>query len=288
MNFARFHPYVYYATKYAFYPGQTSPNRHSYSASIYFVTEGRGVFRLRGREYEALPGMMVYMEAGQCHDWASSKENPMTHACCYFDWHYVDRTAAFADESGPICYDPANLRHELVGEPFPYPIPEIADVGASLRAWVDLLKKCYTANAHTTERTFIGSMNAQSHFLQFLDHFLNFSLQEHQIPDPRITKLLARIEDDLLNGARALPETYAESLGLSRGYFFELFKRTTGVTPIHYMNQFLVNRAKDDLRSSNLSIMQIAEKYRFHSIHYFSRLFKQYTGKSPQSFRLER
>ena len=53
------------------------------------------------------------------------------------------------------------------------------------------------------------------------------------------------------------------------------------------MNQFLVSRAKDDLRSSNLSILQIAEKYHISSVHYFSRLFRQYTGKSPQSFRSE-
>ncbi|NBD23937.1 AraC family transcriptional regulator [Paenibacillus glycinis] len=287
MNFASFHPYVYYATRYAFSPGQTSLSRHCYSASIYFVTEGSGVLRLRGRAHDARPGMMVYIEAGQSHDWISSSDAPMTHVCCYFDWQFVDRSAAFPDVAGPIAYDAALLQRELLGAAFPYPIPEIADVGASLRSWVELLQRCYTSNAHTTERTFIRSMAAQAHFLQFIEHFLNVSLQEHQIPDPRITKLLAQIEEDLLNGRRVQPEDYAELLGLSRGYFFELFKRTTGATPIRYMNQFLVNRAKDDLRSSNLSILQIAEKYHISSVHYFSRLFRQYTGKSPQSFRSE-
>ncbi|QHW31252.1 helix-turn-helix transcriptional regulator [Paenibacillus rhizovicinus] len=287
MDFARYHPFVYYATKYIFSPDQASLNRHCYSASIYFVTEGRGIFRSQGCEFEALPGMMVYMEAGRCHDWISSRHDPMTHVCCYFDWHYVDRTETFGDASAPICYDASQLQPELVGPSFPYPLAEIADAGASLRGWVELLQKSYTGNAHTTERTFLRGMAVQSYFLQFIEQFLNFSLQENQIPDPRITKLLARIEDDLLNGSRIQPEVYAESLGLSRGYFFELFKRTTGTTPIQYMNQFLVHRAKDDLRSSNLSIMQIAEKYHFQSLHYFSRLFKQYAGKSPQSYRLE-
>ena len=49
--------------------------------------------------------MMVYMEAGQCHDWISERRIPMTHVCCYFDWHFVDRSEAFPDEAGPICYD---------------------------------------------------------------------------------------------------------------------------------------------------------------------------------------
>jgi AraC family transcriptional regulator len=285
MEFARFHPYVYYATKYLFYPGQTSLNRHSYSASIYFVTEGKGIFRLRGREYEALPGMMVYMEAGQCHDWKSDVHNPMTHVCCYFDWHFVDRTEAFRDVSGPICYDTSKMRPELIGEAFPYPLPEITYLGSSLRVWIDLLQKCYTSNEHTTERTFIRNMTVQSHFLHFIDHFLTFSLQENHTPDPRINKLLGRIEEDLLNGNRVQLENYFHALGLSRGYFFELFKKTTGLSPVQYINQFLINRAKEDLRSSNLSILQIADKYHFNSVQYFSRLFKQYTGNSPQSFR---
>ncbi|SFJ51244.1 Cupin domain-containing protein [Paenibacillus sp. UNC496MF] len=288
MDFARFHPYVYYATRYAFYPGQASLNRHCYSASIYFVTEGRGIFRLDGREYEALPGMLVYAEAGRRHDWASSRDAPMTHACCYFDWRYVDRTAAFPDAAGPIAYEAASLRRELVGEPFPHSMPNVMQVGASLRGWIELLQPCYTPNEHTTERTFIRSLSAQSRFMRFIDQFLNYALHENDIPDPRVTKLLARIEEDLLNGLRVPPETYAEGLGLSRGYFFELFKRTTGASPIHYMNRFLVNRAKDDLRSSNLTVAQIAEKYGFSSVHYFSRLFRRHAGKSPQAFRQER
>ncbi|SFT27896.1 AraC family transcriptional regulator [Paenibacillus sp. BC26] len=285
MDFSKFHPYVYYATKYAFYRGQTSNNRYVYSSSIYIVTEGKGIFGLRGKQYEALPGMMVYMEAGQPHDWIADATDPLVHVCCYFDWHYVDRTEVFKDHAAPLCYDFAQLRTELVGEAFPYPLPEISSISASLLNWTDLLQRSFISSEHTTERTFLRSMAAQSHFAVFINHFLTYSLQEKHIPDPRIGKLLARIEVDLINGHAIDLENYSESLGVSRGYFFELFKKTTGLSPIQYINQFRINRAREDLSSSNLSVMQIADKYHFNSVHYFSRMFSKYVGVSPQTYR---
>ncbi|SEO50865.1 helix-turn-helix domain-containing protein [Paenibacillus sp. OV219] len=285
MDFSKFHPYVYYATKYPFYRGQTSLNRYVYTSSIYIITEGKGLFRLRGDQHEVYPGMMVYMEPGQPHGWIADKDEPMTKVCCYFDWYYVDRTAVFKDETAPICYDRDLLHTEFLGDKFPFPLPEIANVSASLLNWTDLLQRSFISNEHTNERTFLRSMSAQSHFAEFIHHFLTFSLQESHIPDPRISKLLERIEVDLLSGADIVIEHYSEALGVSRGYFFDLFKRTTGLSPIQYINQFRISRAKEDLRSSNLSIMQIADKYHFSSVHYFSRMFRKYTGKSPQSFR---
>ncbi|MCM3628231.1 AraC family transcriptional regulator [Paenibacillus glycanilyticus] len=286
MDFSKFHPYVYYATKYPFYRGQSSLNRYVYSSSITFITEGKGFLRLRDAEYAASPGMMVYMEPGQAHDWIADADEPMTHVCCYFDWYYVDRTEAFRDEAAPICYERDLLREDLLGESFPYPLPEISYVGASLLSWTDLLQRCFISNEHTNERTFLRSMSAQSHFSEFIHQFLAFSLQDSSyIPDPRISKLLERMEAELLNGDDIELERYSDEIGVSRGYFFELFKRTTGLSPIQYMNQFRISRAKEDLRSSNLSIMQIADKYHFSSVHYFSRTFRKYAGKSPQMFR---
>lgn len=285
IDFSKFHPYVYYATRYPFYPGQRSMNRYVYTSSITIISEGKGLLRLRDVEYTVYPGMMVYIEPGQPHDWIADEHEPMTKVCCYFDWHYVDRTEWFKDLSAPICYDRDSLRLELLGDKFPFPLPEITNVSTSLLNWTDLLRRSFITNEHTNERTFLRSIAAQSHFAEFIHHFLTFSLQESHVPDPRISKLLERIEADLLSGEEIVIEHYSDSLGVSRGYFFDLFKRTTGLSPIQYINHFRISRAKEDLLSSNLSIMQIAEKYHFSSIHYFSRTFRKHTGQSPQSFR---
>lgn len=118
-----------------------------------------------------------------------------------------------------------------------------------------------------------------------MEYFLNFALKENNIPDPRMLHLLERLDQDLMTGSVKPLEVYFRDLHISRGYFFEKFHQATGLSPTQYMNHFRINRAKDDLRFSHLSITEISEKYGFSSVHYFSKLFKQLTGTPPKEYR---
>ncbi|MGG3307983.1 helix-turn-helix domain-containing protein [Paenibacillus lautus] len=286
MDFAVFHPYVFYATRYPFSKGQSNNNRHCYSSSLYLITEGRGIIRTKGRTYHTEPGSLVYIPAGQPHDWIADSQDPMVHVCCYFDWSYVDRRA-LADYPSVICYDIAQLIPSYVGPSFPYAIPELMKV-EKIHVWSDLFEKFYTGNQFENEHTYMRSVRTQSHFLQFIEYFLAFALQDEAIPDHRMNKLLERLDQDILHGKLRPLESYYEELRISRGYFFELFRRSTGLPPTQYINHFRINRAKEDLRNTNISITEIAEKHGFSSIHYFSKLFRQLNGLSPLDYRKDR
>lgn len=285
MDFSVFHPHVNYATRYPFSRGQTSRNRHCYSSSLYLITEGKGIIHTCGRTYHTIPGSLIYIPAGQQHDWIADSQNPMVHVCCYFDWVFVDRRAFF-DHPSEICYDVAQLIPALIDPAFPYVIPEHLNV-EKLRVWIDYFEKFYTENRFVNEHTYIRNLKRQSHFLQFIEFFLNFVLKDDHVLDHRIRKLLEQLDQDLIHGNLQPLETYYNGLHISRGYFFELFKKATGLPPIQYINQFRINRAREDLRNSNISITEIAEKHGFSSVHYFSKLFRQLNGKSPREFRKE-
>lgn len=283
MSFAAFHPYVYYATEYPFSKGQSSGPRICYASSLYLISAGKGVIATCGRTHAAVPGSLVYIPAGQPHEWIADEHAPMVHVCCYFDWSYTNRSGVF-ERASSICYDFTQLRTSLVGPQFPYPIPEHMNV-ETLRVWTDWFERFYTANDYTNERTFMRCLKVQSHFQQFIEFFLSYALQSDKIPDPRMNKLLDRIEQDLVRGNLEPLEAYYMDLKISRGYFFELFKQSTGLSPVQYINNFRISRAKDDLRFSDLSVTEIAEKHHFSSIHYFSKLFRQITGFTPREFR---
>lgn len=283
MDFAGLHPYVYFATRYPFSKGQAARNRICYASSLYLISEGKGRIHTCGRTYETVPGSLVYMPAGQPHDWIADNQDPMVHVCCYFDWSFIDRRAVYAHPS-VICYNTAELLPSWIGPSFPHAIPEHASV-EKLRIWVDLFEKFYTDNEYTNDRTFMRNLKIQSHFQQFIAFFLAFTLKEEHIPDPRMNKLLERLDHDMVRGELKPLAAYYNELQISRGYFFELFKQATGLPPIQYMNQFRINRAKDDLIFTNLSVTEIAEKHGFSSVHYFSKLFSQVVGKSPREFR---
>ncbi|CAM4398969.1 AraC-like DNA-binding protein/quercetin dioxygenase-like cupin family protein [Paenibacillus endophyticus] len=284
MTFSSFHPYVYYATRYPFARGQTSFPRICYASSIYLISEGTGTLKMLGKTYMMEPGSLVYIPAGQHHEWLADLERPMVHICCYFDWSYVERSA-ISDWAAPICYQAEQLVAELVGPSFPYAIPAVLTVD-SMRPWIDHFQSFYKTGEYTSGKTFLRSLTTQRNFQDFIEYFLQNVLKEDHIPDPRIGRLLAQMEQNILSGAEYPPAYYYENLHLSRGHFFEIFKQTTGYSPVQYMNRFRIGRAMEDLLHTNLSITDISEKYHFSSVHYFSRLFRKQTGQSPREFRL--
>lgn len=284
MPFSSFHPYVYYATRYPFARGQTSFPRICYSSSIYLISEGAGTLKMLGKSCTVEPGSLVYIPAGQHHEWLADQERPMVHVCCYFDWCYVERST-ISDWAAPICYQAEQLEAELVGPSFPFAIAEIHRVD-SMRPWIDHFQSFYKTGEYTSGKTFLRSLTTQRNFQDFIEYFLQNVLKEDHIPDPRIGRLLAQMEQNILSGAEHPPAYYYENLQISRGHFFEIFKQTTGYSPVQYMNRFRIGRAMEDLLHTNLSITDISEKYHFSSVHYFSRLFRKQTGQSPREYRL--
>jgi AraC-type DNA-binding domain-containing proteins len=74
---------------------------------------------------------------------------------------------------------------------------------------------------------------------------------------------------------------------MSRQHFFRSFKQELGITPIEFINQERVKRAKELLAYSNLSISEVCFQVGFSSVAYFDRVFKHLVGKSPRQFQLE-
>jgi AraC-like DNA-binding protein len=71
--------------------------------------------------------------------------------------------------------------------------------------------------------------------------------------------------------------------GFSFTYFSKLFKLYFNISPTNYHIDYRLKMAKLFL-SKGYSVTAASDKCGFHSIHYFSRLFKRRTGISPGTF----
>lgn len=65
-----------------------------------------------------------------------------------------------------------------------------------------------------------------------------------------------------------------------------IFKEAYGTTPIRYINNLRLCKAKELLLNSGLSVSEIADLVGFQSIHYFSRFFKNKENCTPMEFRM--
>ena len=62
------------------------------------------------------------------------------------------------------------------------------------------------------------------------------------------------------------------------------FKEKHGDTVMNYMNKLRIREAKILLREGKEGITEISEMTGYDSVHYFSRIFKKYTGQSPSEY----
>ena len=72
--------------------------------------------------------------------------------------------------------------------------------------------------------------------------------------------------------------------GISTVYFRKTFESVYGVSPIKYLHNFRINKAKAILLSDYESIEQVALSVGYNSIYHFSKMFKLYTGRNPTEY----
>ena len=98
-----------------------------------------------------------------------------------------------------------------------------------------------------------------------------------------VRKILVTI-DASLTGDLSL-KRFANDLFLNTSYLSTLFKKEVGMTLTDYVNKNRIAYAKKLLKSTALSVQDVAINSGISDIHYFTRLFRRETGMSPREWR---
>jgi len=128
-------------------------------------------------------------------------------------------------------------------------------------------------------------------FLNYCERFYDrqFITREH------INKgILERFEESLNNYFASekpysigLPSVayFADELNLSPNYFGDLMKKETGKSAQEYIQNKIIDIAKNKIFDGNKTISEIAYELGFKYPQHFSRLFKQRVGYTPNEYR---
>ena len=76
----------------------------------------------------------------------------------------------------------------------------------------------------------------------------------------------------------------AENSCISSGYLSALFKKTTGISVVDYVNQAKIDKAKEMMANGMRRVDEMAAALGFENIYYFSKVFKKFTGLPPTEY----
>lgn len=116
--------------------------------------------------------------------------------------------------------------------------------------------------------------------------FITRKISNHQILD-RMEKLLDGYFNDEDLASKGLPtvQYVADSLNVSASYLSSLLKVLTGQSTQQHIHDKLIEKAKEKLSTTILSVSEIAYELGFEHSQSFSKLFKTKTNLSPLEFR---
>ena len=113
---------------------------------------------------------------------------------------------------------------------------------------------------------------------------LNFKKSKY-FPDKKQSKITPAIDYIAKNYNKEIKnDKLAQLCGLSTVYFRKLFTEFYGVSPITFVHQLRIKKAKEMLKSDYGSITDIAFSLGYLNVYDFSRDFKKHTGVPPSKY----
>ncbi|MEC0177079.1 response regulator [Paenibacillus favisporus] len=97
-------------------------------------------------------------------------------------------------------------------------------------------------------------------------------------------RILAYTQTNFMNDLSL--DHLADLMNLHPNYISSLFKKVTGDTFVNYLNAFRIKEAQKLLRTHrHLSVSEVGRRAGFENKHYFTKVFKKYTGITPGAYR---
>lgn len=107
--------------------------------------------------------------------------------------------------------------------------------------------------------------------------------RKEKLLQARLHKMTAYISEHY--GERISLRDIAKAASISHSEALRCFRVGLHTTPVRYLNEYRLRRARERLASTTDTVSRISETVGFESAGYFCRVFKQQYGVSPNAFR---
>lgn len=199
------------------------------------------------------------------------------------EWHSYHPTGPRGWKKYWIGFKGDNMDHR-VRAGFLSPSKPIYHVGFS-DSVVTLYRQAYDTaieEAAYSQQLMAGIVNHLIGMMYSLERNIELKSRNQNHVD-MVNRACLRIRESLESSLTI--QKVAEDLGVSYSNFRKLFKEHTGISPAIYQQDLRLQRAKELLSTTDMSIKEIAYRLNFESPDYFSAKFKIKTGRRPSELR---
>lgn len=233
--------------------GQAMPNY-----DLFYVWSGEGTLRLNDKIYPLQKHCCLLFRPGDVISASHTPQNPLVITYIHFD------------TVGPVTLIPQSYR--VIQDPIVFE--------TLLRRYVRLFLR----------ESFAVDIEARLILMQLMVSLLRDDRGCEQLVSKESYCLQETIEE-IANYVQQHPadphsiESLAARANLSPKYFSQKFREIVGVTVRSFIVQSRIKRAEHMLHHAGLTVTEAAYELGYNDIHFFSRQFKQYTGKNPSQVR---
>ncbi|CAM4115475.1 AraC family transcriptional regulator [Paenibacillus alkaliterrae] len=224
---------------------------------LFYVWSGEGEVEVNGTHYEVGPGSCFLFRPG---DYTSATHHPQRPLVLSYIHFAVNENV----------HDVPNRYRQL---------NDTVDFEYMLSRYVRLF----------LVQTYAAEEEAQLVLKQLMIHLLR---EDNQLPvEKKASNQLMEAIHEVANFVRQNPsimhrvEDLAIRAQLSPRYFSMKFKEMIGMSVQTYMIRTRIERAQHLLMHAGMNVTEVADALGYRDIFFFSRQFKQYTGRSPSEIR---
>jgi Transcriptional regulator containing an amidase domain and an AraC-type DNA-binding HTH domain len=224
---------------------------------LFYVWSGEGEVILNGESYEVGKGSCFLFRPGDHTSATHNPQKPLVLTYIHFD------------VTEPV-------------ERIPVPYRQLADT----IEFENLLSRYIRL---FLVETFAAEIEARLILKQLMIHLLRDDRNEPV--ERKASNQLTESIHEVANYIRQHPgiqhrvDDLAARAGLSSRYFSIKFKELIGTSVQTYMIRTRIERAQHLLLHAGMNVTEVADALGYRDIFFFSRQFKQYTGKSPSELR---
>lgn len=168
-----------------------------------------------------------------------------------------------------------------------YPMDLIFGIGKQYRQLEGLSEACQDAEQNYWDMIRRRQLDGQEVQLSAQDQEQPMEGRDRQEQTRYLTKAKALIREQYGDSGLSL-QSVSEQCGISPFYLSRLFSQAGGAGFADYLNQHRIQRAKELLDRTELTVAEIGEKVGFNSPQSFIRVFKKQENETPGQYRARR